>query len=339
MQWESRKVSDGHRIHDGIFWNSPAHLWQWMDKSSSHIPGKAWWLAKCLHFPGLGENLHNDGRALEWIKEDKGFLCKPQKHLTLSEIFLQPIDVLLASLNRTKEHPEAQKRAAQNFPLKECIWAGHSWVVRLQLHIGLRYSFSMHQHLIADNPASPCPRKEGLEQGNHYHSKIYLPASWDCSHWMTPCDCKGPVLSPEDGTELKAHTDAKTPLKSKPLLWNQHLPLPSWFCHPHSLQDVMPKGTFHKYLHTDLYLRGCLLKNVVQGTRVQCCVTFDIRSVLRKGNCIYNMNLLKAYPSKWVKYIHVTFNREQLHFPDINNIYLEKANIKANKKIIEDHLC
>lgn len=214
MQRESRKVSDGHRIHDDIFWNSPAHLWQWMDKPSSHIPGKAWWLAKCLHFPRLGENLHNNGRALEWIKEAKGFLCKPQKHLTLSEIFLHPINVLLASLNRTKEHPEARKRAAQNFPLKECIWAGRSWVVRLQLHIGLRYSFSMHQHLIADNPASPCPRKEGLEQGNHYHSKIYLPASWDCSHWMTPCDCKGPVLSPEDGTELKAHTDAKTPLRA-----------------------------------------------------------------------------------------------------------------------------
>lgn len=214
MQRESRKVSDGHRIHDDIFWNSPAHLWQWMDKPSSHIPGKAWWLAKCLHFPRLGENLHSDGRALEWIKEAKGFLCKPQKHLMLSEIFLHLIDVLLASLNRTKEHPEARKRAAQNFPLKECIWAGHSWVVRLQLHIGLRYSFSMHQHLIADNPASPCPRKEGLEQGNHYHSKIYLPASWDCSHWMTPCDCKGPVLSPEDGTEFKAHTDAKTPLRA-----------------------------------------------------------------------------------------------------------------------------
>lgn len=144
----------------------------------------------------------------------KGFLCKPQKHRKLSEIFLQPIDLLITSLNRTKEHPEALERAAQSFPLKECIWAGHSWVVRLQLHIGFRYAFSTHQHLSADNPASPCPRKNGLERGNHYHSKIYLPASWGCSHWMTPCDCKGQVLSPEDDTGLKAHTDAKTPLRA-----------------------------------------------------------------------------------------------------------------------------
>lgn len=195
-----------------------------MDKSSSYIPRKAWWLAKRLHFPRLGEILHNDEKALEWIKINKGILCKPQKHLKLSEIFLHPIDLLLTSLNRAKDHPEAWERAAQNFPLKEWIWAGHSWVVRLQLHTGFRYAFSTHQHLSADNSVSSFPRKEGLEQGNHYYSKIYLPASWGFSHWMTPCYCKGPVLSTEDDESIYRCQNSH---KSNPLLWNQHLPLPS----------------------------------------------------------------------------------------------------------------